>query len=173
MARACTRVYVCVRLKYWFYIRSIHWNSLNLDKILREFQVLQVFFPDSGYPRCARNPIRKDGDAKAAGQSRIFLNRLCIVTPPTTNAAVTSQALTNLVFLVRRKDQPLDKSVFIRKEEKPSSIYQPCSGHYSLSFSPKPAFLSPNIRHPSWLVSLIVLLEHQSSNFTPNRYYGD
>lgn len=70
-------------------------------------------------------------------------------------AAMTSQVLTNLVFLVRRKDQPLDKSVFIRKEEKPSSIYQPCLGHYSLSFSPKPAFLSTNIRHPSWVVSLI------------------
>lgn len=76
---------------------------------------------------------------------------------------MTSQALTNLVFLVRRKDQPLDKSVFIRKEEKPSSIYQPCLGHYSLSFSLKPAFLSTNIRHPSRLVSLIVPVEDQSS----------
>lgn len=98
-----------------------------------------------------------------AKQSGIFLDRLCIVTPSATNAAMTSQVLTNLVFLVRRKDQPLDKSVFIRKEEKPSSIYQPCLGHYSLSFSPKPAFLSPNIRHPSWLVSLIVPVEDQSS----------
>lgn len=89
------------------------------------------------------------------------------------HAAATSQVLTNLVFLARRKDQPLDKSVFIRKEEKPSSIYQPCPGHYSLSFSPKPAFLSLNVRHSSWLVSLIVLVEHQSSNFTPIRHPDD
>lgn len=31
----------------------------------------------------------------------------------------TSQVLTNLVFPVRRKDQPLDKSVFIRKKGDP------------------------------------------------------
>lgn len=64
-----------------------------------------------------------------------FSDRLCIVT--SRNAIVVmSQALTNLVFLVRRKDQPLDKSVFIRKEEKPSSIYQPCPA-ITRSLSPR------------------------------------
>lgn len=102
---------------------------------------------------CREATIREIPCGKMAVQtvkrSRIFPDRLCIVTPAATNVAMTSQVLTNLVFLARRKDQPLDKSVFIRKEEKPSSIYQPCPGHYSLSFSPKPAFLSPNIRHLS------------------------
>lgn len=98
--------------------------------------------------------------AKRSGDfSRSFMHRYST----SHHAAMTSQVLTNLVFLVRRKDQPLDKSVFIRKEEKPSSIYQPCLGHYSLSFSLKPAFLSTNIRHLSWLVSLIVPVEDQSS----------
>jgi len=105
---------------------------------------------------------------QTAKRSGIFLDHLCIVSPPAAKAAMTSQVLTNLVFLVRRKDQPLDKSVFIRKEEKPSSIFQPCLGHYSLSFSLKPAFLSPNIRHPSWLVSLIVSVEDQSSKLHAN-----
>lgn len=119
----------------------------------------------------AKSPIWKNGDSNGmiayfswSLMHRFFANH---------HAAATSQVLTNLVFLARRKDQPLDKSVFIRKEEKPSSIYQPCPGHYSLSFSPKPAFLSPNIRHSSWLVSLIVLVDHQSSNFTPIRQSDD
>jgi len=77
-----------------------------------------------------RNDDEKSDDdestmAQTAKTDAISPNRSCIVTRRTA-IAVTSQALTNLVFLVRRKDQPLDKSVFIRKEEKPSSIYQPC-----------------------------------------------
>lgn len=39
---------------------------------------------------------------------------------PAANVEPTSLALTNLVFPVRTKDQPLDKSVFIRKKGGPS-----------------------------------------------------
>lgn len=55
----------------------------------------------------------------------------------------------NLVFLLRRRDQPLDKSVFIRKEGNPTSIYQPCLNHYSL-FS--------NLRIPYILFATSVLV---------------
>lgn len=120
----------------------------------------------------AKSPIWENGDSNGetiAYFSRSFMHRYFA----NHHVAATSQVLTNLVFLARRKDQPLDKSVFIRKEEKPSSIYQPCPDYYSLSFFPKLAFLSSNVRHLSWLVSLIVVVEHQSSNFTPIRHPDD
>lgn len=53
--------------------------------------------------------------------SRIFPNGSCIIVRVAGAAAnAESTSLTNLVFPVRRRDQPLDKSVFIRKEGDPS-----------------------------------------------------
>jgi len=103
----------------------------------------------------------------------IFLD-LCIVTPSATNAAMTSQVLTNLVFLVRRKDQPLDKSVFIRKEKKPSSYLSTLPWPLLALFLPETCI--PILEHPP---SILVGFFDRSGgglkfeDFTPIRHPDD
>lgn len=81
-----------------------------------------------------------------------------------------SSRLTNLVFPVRTKDQPLDKSVFIRNEGRPSSIYQRCPVHYSLSFL---RGCIPIHQRPPFVLSLRPLwstsLARRNSNFAPRQ----
>lgn len=81
-----------------------------------------------------------------------------------------SSRLTNLVFPVRTKDQPLDKSVFIRNEGRPSSIYQRCPVHYSLSFL---RGCIPIHQRPPFVLSLRPLwstsVARWNSNFAPRQ----
>lgn len=104
----------------------------------------------------------------------IFLDRLCIVTPSATNVAMTSQVLTNLVFLVRRKDQPLDKSVFIRKEEKPSSYLSTLPWLLLALFLPETCIPIPE-HPPSILVGFFDRSDGglKFEDFTPIHHHDD
>ena len=113
------------------------------------------------------------------GEERIFFsNRSCIIIFVVCRGPArrekkrgeVSSRLTNLVFPVRTKDQPLDKSVFIRNEGRPSSIYQRCPVHYSLSFL---RGCIPIHQRPPFVLSLRPLwstsLARRNSNFAPRQ----
>lgn len=101
----------------------------------------------------------------------IFLNRSCIiirVAGAAANGEPTSSALTNLVFPGCTKDQPLDKSVFIRKEGDPSLFINLALAIIRSLFSVA-AFLSTNVRHsfpPVFLIDKPVA--YWNSNFAPS-----
>lgn len=79
----------------------------------------------------------------------IFSNRSCIIVSGAANGEATSGVgwgLTNFVFPGRTKDQPLDKSVFIRKEGD-RSLFINLAPAITRSLFSVAAFQSTNGRH--------------------------